>query len=387
MIYFDNAATTKVIDEVAELTLKYMTENYGNPSSLHRMGLNAEKGVKSARGLIAKRLGAKPEQIIFTSGGTEGNNTVILGIARDRAKFGKHLITTTIEHPSVLNCFELLESEGFEVTYLPVNQEGIVMQESLKSALRPDTQLVSIMMVNNELGSIQPIADLGAVLKSSDYQGYFHSDGTQALGKLKMNLTSLPLDFFTAAAHKCHGPKGVGFIYARSGRLPKAYMIGGGQESNQRSGTHNTAGIVGMAKAIDMVYADIESSRQKISGFSIKIRSYFENYGDSCRVYTPQLEKSVPHIIDVAFKHLKAEVLLHTLEKYGIMVSSGSACSTNKQLKVSHVLSAIGAKQEFIDGAIRISMSKLTTEEEVNHLIMTLDKVLPELQAVTGRRF
>ncbi len=385
MLYFDNAATTQVTPEIAELVLKYMVNLYGNPSSLHHMGLEAEKALKNSRGLIAKHLNCQPDQLVFTSGGTEGNNTVIRGVCENRNKKG-HLITTAVEHASVLSNFELLASKGWDITYLAVDQAGRVSPESVISALREDTLLVSIMYVNNEIGTIQPIHEIGLALKMADYKGYFHTDATQAIGKVPLSLRNLPVDFLTLSAHKCHGPKGVGLIYKRTNGGLSPMIVGGGQENQMRSGTENLPGIVGMAKAIAMACDSMVKNDRHILAHKTAVVLGLKPLGDAAIIFSPTEPLSVPHILSLGFKGIKSEVLLHALEQHDICVSSGSACSTHKKETVSHVIKAIQAPIAYRDGVIRISFSKLTTSDEVSALIKAICTLVPSLLSAHQRR-
>lgn len=385
MLYFDNAATTQVTPEIAELVLKYMVNLYGNPSSLHHMGLEAEKGLKNSRGLIAKHLSCLPDQLIFTSGGTEGNNTVIRGVCENRNKKG-HLITSKIEHASVLSNFELMAARGWEVTYLDVDQQGRVSPQAVIEALKEDTLLVSIMYVNNEIGTLQPIEEIGHALKSSGYKGYFHTDATQAVGKIPLSLNGLPVDFATLSAHKLHGPKGVGLIYKRTNSGLSPLIVGGGQENQMRSGTENIPGIVGMAKAIAVACTSLSVNQPLILAHKTQLLKGLQDLGDSYVVFSPADEIAVPHILSLGFKGIKSEVLLHTLEQHHICVSSGSACSTHKKETVSHVIKAIQAPVAYRDGVIRISFSKLTTKDDVAALIKALNTVVPSLLSTHQRR-
>lgn len=387
MIYFDNAATTLVLPEVAELVMKYMTVQYGNTSSLHRMGLDAERALKNARGLTAKHLGCQPEQLVFTSGGTEGNNWVIQRLLEGTPG---HCILTAIEHPSVLEPFKALATKGWSLTILPVNAQGVVSPEAVVAALKPDTKLISIMLVNNEIGAIQPVEAIARAVRAAGYKGAIHTDATQALGKLRVRPQHLGVDYLTASAHKFHGPKGVGLLYQRVPKSLKPLFYGGGHEGQQRSGTHNLPGIVGLAKALAISDAGLDAKWQHVQGLRAQILAGLEGTEglkmisgtvgalQDSRVASEAL--FVPHILSIAVRHAKSEVLLHILEQAGIMVSSGSACSSTKKSTLSHVIAAIGVDKDYQDGVIRISMSQLNTQDEVQCLIQQLKTAIPTFQ-------
>lgn len=385
MNYFDNAATTKVLPEVADMVVKYMVDRYGNTSSLHHMGVEAEKAVKQATTMISKRLACKPNQIIYTSGSTEGNHMAIVEAALSRQQHGKHLVTTSVEHPSVLESFRFLETQGFDVTYLDVDQDGRLNPQDLLDAISKETQLISVMFVNNETGVIQPVHTIGQMLKNSHFKGLFHTDATQAIGKVEVNLNHLAVDLLTASAHKFHGPKGIGFLYSNFKYPLKPIFYGGGHQGGYRPGTLNTPGITGMALALNLVTQDMDQHLERLKGFRKRLVTSLEVFGEDHKVMTP-VEHATPHIVSFAFKNLQAEVILHSLEQKNIYVSSGSACSSNKHKNLSHVLKAMKIPQAFEEGAIRVSMSQLTTEEEVDALIKALHEVIPDLYAITKRR-
>lgn len=390
MIYLDNAATTPVIPEVLELVVKYMTVQYGNTASLHRSGLEAERALKSARGLMAKHLGCKPDQLTFTSGGTEGNNWIIQRLLSGEPG---HALVSAVEHASVLEAAKAMKHRGWEITYIPVNAKGTIDIEKALATLRPNTKLVSVMLVNNELGTIQPVSMLAQALRQKGYRGPIHTDATQALGKLPLNLQSLGVDYLSASAHKCHGPKGVGFVYQSSSKALEPLFYGGGHEDNRRSGTHNLPGIVGMAKAIALADSQMSFKWQHAYQLREQLLRGIETL-DGARVlsggvhstcYDPQRahggDTFVPQIIALAFKDLQAEVLLHTLEQANIMVSSGSACSSAKRTTHSHVLEAIGLDSDYIGGVIRISTSSINQPSEIETLLEVLRREVPKLQA------
>jgi cysteine desulfurase len=380
LIYFDNAATTQVIPEVAELIIKYMTTQYGNPSSLHRMGLDAQKAVDHGRSIIAKHLRCKADDIIFTAGGTESNNTIIKSLMGAENPQRGHLITSQAEHASVLSSMAAMESMGFSVTYLPVDHYGRVDCKAVKDAIRKDTRLISLMLVNNELGTLNDIQGIANTIRHAGYSGLIHTDATQAIGKIPIDLSKLNVDYLSLSAHKCHGPKGVGLIYKGTRKGLKPLVHGGGQEKNLRSGTHNVPGIVGMAKAIAVASESLTQSYNVVSSYQHEIIACLNAFSNHMKLFSPIDGMGVPHIISVGFSDIPSEVLLHALESESICVSSGSACSSNKPDDYSHVLKAINAPLPFAKGTIRISLSKLTTHEDVKALIKALNKVIPQLQ-------
>ena len=376
--YLDNSATTRAYDEVAQLVARIMTEEYGNASSVHHMGTVSGNRLFSARETIADTLKVDPSEIVFTSGGTESDNTAIIGAARANAWRGKHIITTSIEHPAVLESCQELVKEGFEVTYLPVDETGVVRLDDLKSAIRDDTILVSMMFVNNEIGAVEPIAEAGKLIKSINEQIVFHVDAVQAYGKFRIRPKSMNIDLLAVSAHKIHGPKGVGFLYIKKGTKIVPICYGGGQQKGMRSGTENVPGIAGMALAAQMCYDDFD---KKISAlYDLKkylMESLTERISD-IRLNGPECEKGAPHIVSVSIKGLAAETILNSKEIY---VSAGSACTSNNP-HVSDTLKAIGLDKSLLESTIRISMSTQTTKEEIDYLLDVLSS-----QIETMRKF
>lgn len=379
--YLDNSATTRAYDEVAQLVARIMTEEYGNASSVHHMGVVSSNRLFSARETIADTLKVDPAEIVFTSGGTESDNTAIIGAARANAWRGKHIITTSIEHPAVLESCQELVKEGFEVTYLPVDETGVVRLEDLKDAIREDTILVSMMFVNNEIGAVEPIAEAGKLIKSIDEQIVFHVDAVQAYGKFRIRPKSMNIDLLAVSAHKIHGPKGVGFLYIKKGTKIVPICYGGGQQKGMRSGTENVPGIAGMALAAQMCYDDFDT---KISAlYELKkylMESLTERISD-IRLNGPECEKGAPHIVSVSIKGLAAETVLNMLSSKEIYVSAGSACTSNNP-HVSDTLKAIGLDKSLLESTIRISMSTQTTKEEIDYLLDVLSS-----QVETMRKF
>ncbi len=382
-IYLDNAATTPVVPPVAEAVMEYIQNDYGNPSSLHRLGIRAEKRIKEAKGTVASFINVDPDDIYFTSGGTEGNNLCIVGYVNKMHKRGKHLITTSIEHPSVLNTFNYLEEKGFEVTYLPVNSQGIIEMEALEESIRPDTLLVSIMHVNNETGAVQPIEKIAQVLKGLKNKPALHVDGVQSLGKIPLDPLGWGVDLMTFSGHKIHALKGIGFIYKKKGIRLEPLQWGGGQEMGVRAGTENLAGIVSINAALKWI-GDNFSQTDRL--YRLKDR-LVDSLQKACPyvVFNGVTDKSsAPHIISVAVPGLRGEVILHALEDKGIYVSTGSACSSRSK-KHSHVLQAMGLDSDIVEGSIRVSLSYTTDEDEIDCFVETFDDIVGILRKYTRR--
>ncbi|WP_315113387.1 cysteine desulfurase family protein [Clostridium intestinale] len=375
-IYFDNAATTPPTEEVIESVVVGMKEYYGNPSSLHKLGLNAERMLLTSREELAKTINATSDEIFFTSGGSEGNNFILKGIG----KSGNNIITTKFEHPSVLNALNELREQGITVHELSLNENGEVDLEELKSFIDKNTVLVSIMHVNNEIGTIQPIEEIGKIIKDNSTRAKFHVDGVQSYGKIAIDVKKANIDYLTVSSHKFHGPKGVGFCYIRKGLRLKPLISGGGQESGFRSGTENLPGVMGMVVASKMAQASIKESYKKVW----EIKEHFIeklNGIENIKINSPLKENISPYILNVSFTGIRGEVLLHALEENGIFVSTGSACSSRGG-KESHVLKALGLDYKDIDGAIRFSFSRFNTIEEVDLSNEALKKSLLFLRRV-----
>lgn len=367
-VYLDNSATTELLPEVID-EVKYVVENvYGNPSSLHSIGLEAEKIVKNAREVIATSLGVETNEVFFTSGATESDNTAIFGTAYANIRKGKHIITSKIEHPAVLNCFTRLEQEGFDVTYLDVDENGIIDIEQLKEALTEKTTLVSIMTVNNELGSIEPIREIYKLKKKYDF--ILHTDAVQAYTKLPCKLYNCA-DLISISGHKVHALKGVGALIVKKGTKISPFMIGGGQESGFRSGTENVVGIASLAKA-----ASLPCDVDRIRNLRDKLKIGIEDIPD-IKINCYNDGNSAPHILSVSFPKVRGEVLMHALESKGVFVSTGSACHSNR-FGESHVLSAIGLNKEEIGGTIRFSLGKLNSEDDVDYCIKVLKEAISQ---------
>lgn len=381
-VYLDNSATTRCYTEVGELVYKVMCLDYGNPSSMHRKGVDAEHYIKDAKEILAKILKVNAKEIYFTSGGTESDNLAIIGVARANKRRGNHLITSSIEHPAILNTMRYLEEEeGFRVTYLPVDSMGRIKLEALKEALCDETILVSVMYVNNEVGAVQPIDEAVRIVKEYNPDILFHSDAVQGFGKYKIYPKRQKIDLLTGSGHKIHGPKGTGFLYVSEKVKIKPIMFGGEQQKNVRSGTENVPGIAGLGLAAKMIYHDLDMK----TALMRELKEYFiEGIAkiENTTVHGMTDENSAPHIISVGFAGIRSEVLLHTLEEKGIYVSSGSACASNHPA-ISGVLKGIGAGKEYLDATIRFSMSEFTTREEIDYTLETLYNCVPMLRRYT----
>ena len=381
-IYLDNSATTKPYQEVVDKMVLALTTQYGNPSSIYKKGIEVEREIKEIRRNIARSLGAKETEIYFTSGGTECNNTIIRSVANLNKKTKNHIISTVIEHPSVLNTLKDLEADGFEVTYLPVGKDGKISLEDLKNAIKKETILVSVMHVNNEIGTIQPIEEIGKYLKSLDEKVYFHVDGVQSYAKIKFIPSRYNIDFMSVSGHKLHGPKGIGFMYVKENNRIKPLLTGGGQEIGIRSGTENVPGIYGIGEAVRILNQDLEGTIDKIRGLRDLLKEEILANIDNVKINSP--EDGVCHVLNVSFRGVRGEVLLHYLEQKEIYVSTGSACSSKK--KGSHVLNAIGLTPDEIEGAIRFSLSDLNTKEEIMKTVEVLKESVSDLRMIIGRR-
>ncbi len=372
--YFDNAATTAVNPKVKELMFKLMDLDFGNPSSLHMKGVDAEKYIKEATKRIAKELKCSEKEIVFTSGGTESNNLAIIGSALARRRYGKHIITTAIEHASVSATTEFLSKEGFEITYIGTDNKGYIDLEALKNALREDTIIVSTMYVNNEIGTIQPVEEIGKIIKAFNKDIYYHIDAVQAFGKMKISPNNCKADLISISGHKIHGPKGSGALYIRDKLLIRPIIYGGGQQHLMRSGTENVPGIAGMGLAAELIYKDNEKKMDYVKSLKdsfiervSKIENVYNNSGDA------------PHIASVSFVGIRSEVMLHALEERKIYVSAGSACSSNKP-HVSNVLKAMKLDKEKLESTLRFSFSDTNTMEQVDYAIDVINELVPKLR-------
>ncbi len=373
-VYFDNSATTKVYPEVKDIMFKVMDEDYGNPSSLHMKGVQAEHYIKDSADIIAKTLKCTPDEIIFTSGGTESNNLAIIGTALAKKRKGKHLVTSSIEHASVLSVMAFLEKEGFEVTYISPDSSGKVSAEAFADAVRDDTILVSCMHINNEIGAVQPIAEITKAVKKKNPNVYVHTDCIQSFGKIEVNLKKLGVDMLSVSGHKLHGPKGSGFLYVKKGTLIRPIIYGGGQQKNMRSGTENVPAIAGLGVAVKLTMTDMDEKMERVMSLRDKL---IEGLTALPEVYSNS--ETAPHIASISFTGVRAEVMLHALEDKGIYVSSGSACSSNKR-RESAVLTAIGLDRDRLESTLRFSFNETNTEEEVDYAVKTIAELLPVLR-------
>ena len=377
-IYFDNSATTRVFDSVRDIMTETMTADYGNTSSLHTKGVEAEQYVREARAEIAKSLRVKEKEIIFTSGGTESNNLAILGTALANRRSGNHIITSCIEHASVYNTTAFLEEQGFRVTYLPVDHNGHVSPEDLRAAICDDTILVSIMYVNNEMGAVEPIAKLAQVLRETKPQAYFHADAIQAYGKYVIRPKKEGIDLLSVSGHKIHGPKGVGFLYVDERVKIRPILFGGGQQMGMRSGTENVPGCAGLGAAAKEIYRDHVAKVDHLYALKDRFVSGLHEL-EGVTVHGLTGRDSAPQIVSAGFEGIRAEVLLHALEEKGIYVSSGSACSSNHP-GISGTLRGIGVKESLLDSTLRFSFGVFNTEDEVDECLRVLKELLPLLR-------
>lgn len=376
--YFDNSATTRVLDSVKDIVVKTMTEDYGNPAAKHRKGMEAEQYIREARKIIADSMKVQEKEILFTSGGSESNNMALICTAWANQRAGKHIISTAIEHPSVYNPLGVLEELGFEVTILPVDHDGHISLKELEEAIRPDTILISTMYVNNEVGAVEPVEEISRVIKAKNPSALYHVDAIQAYGKYVIRPKKQGIDLLSVSSHKIHGPKGVGFLYIRSGVKIKPLIYGGGQQAGMRSGTENVPGVAGFGAAVKEMYTDHAEKIQKLIG----LKDYMtDRLGEieGTVINSKKGEASAPQIVSVSFEGVRSEVLLHALEDKGIYVSSGSACSSNHP-GISGTLKGIGVAQKLLDSTIRISFSIFNTKEEVDYTIDVLKELVPVLR-------
>lgn len=381
--YLDNSATTRCMECVTEKMVKVMREDYGNPSSLHTRGVEAEKYIKEAKEFFAGNLKVNEKEIYFTSGGTESNNLAIIGAAMANQRAGKHLITSSVEHASVLNTMKYLEEQGFRVTYLPVDQDGIVSLEALEEAVLGETILVSIMYVNNEIGAVQPIDEIARIIRRKNPGTLFHVDAIQAYGKYRIYPKKEGIDLLSVSGHKIHGPKGSGLLYVNEKVKIRPILFGGEQQKGLRSGTENVPGIAGIEEAARMCYKDLDPKIDRL--YELKER-FVEGVQklEGTKVNGRTGRDSAPHIVSVSFRNVRSEVLLHALEEKGIYVSAGSACSSNRPA-VSHTLKSIGVEKELLGSTLRFSFCFDTTEEEIDYCLKELSGLLPVLRRYVRR--
>ena len=379
LIYLDNAATTQVYPEVFEEMKPYFTEYYGNSSSVYQFAQESKNKVERAREEIAEMLNAKPEEIYFTGGGSESDNWALVATAETYAKKGKHIITSKIEHHAILHTCEYLESRGYEVTYLDVDENGLIDLEQLKKSIREDTVLISIMSANNEIGTIQPIAEIGKIAK--EHGIFFHTDAVQAFGHIPIDVEEMQIDILSASGHKIHGPKGIGFLYIRKNVRIGAFIHGGSQERGKRAGTHNVPGIVGLAAAAKIAKENLESNIE----YETKLRDYAISRIENeipFAVLSGHRTKRLPNNIHFCFRFIEGESMLILLDQAGICGSSGSAC-TSGSLDPSHVLLAIGRPHEIAHGSLRLTLSEKNTKEEIDKVVDELKKIIERLRSMS----
>ena len=379
IIYLDNAATTKTSPQVVNAMLPYFTEKYGNASSIYQMGAESKQAITRSRDIIAESLHAKPEEIYFTAGGSESDNWALIATAESYEEKGKHIITSKIEHHAILHTCQYLEKRGYEITYLDVDENGIIKLEDLKKAIRTDTILISIMYANNEIGTIQPIAEIGRIARENRI--LFHTDAVQAYGHVPIDVDELSIDMLSASGHKFNGPKGVGFLYIRKGVKIRAFIHGGAQERNRRAGTENVPGIVGLGAAAECAFAQMDERMEKVS----KLRDYLieriEKEIPYCRLNGDRI-KRLPNNVNFSFRFIEGESLLIMLDMKGICASSGSAC-TSGSLDPSHVLLAIGLPHEIAHGSLRLTLSEENTMEEMDYVIDVIKEVVDRLRQMS----
>lgn len=384
MIYLDNAATTRPHPQVVAAMEDMLREVFGNPSSPHRLGIEAERRVRAAREAVARGLGVSPGEVVFTSGATEANNLAVLGAARALARRGRHIVASAVEHPSVLAPCRALEAEGFRLTLVPVDEQGFVDPEAVAQALTEETVLVCIMHVNNEVGTIQPVAEVAQVVGNHRGRGFrpvLHVDAVQALGKVPVEPARWGVDLLSLSGHKIGGPKGVGALYVREGTRLVPLLHGGGQEGGLRSGTENVPGIVGLGRAVELAVAGQESAANRLAALRRRLIDRIETTVPGARLNGPREEGAAPHIVNVSVPRTKGEVLLRCLEQAGVYASTGSACSSRKGAE-SHVLRALGLSPERIEGSLRFSLSPDTTEEEIDSAAASLATAVREVQGL-----
>ena len=381
--YLDNSATTRCFDETIKAVEEEMKTYYGNPSSMHKKGFEAEKKIREVTKIIASTLKCEESEIIYTSGGTEADNMALIGIARAYKRQGKHIITSSIEHAAILQTAEFLKEEGFEITYLPTDEKGIVDLEELKKSVREDTILVSIMGVNNEIGTVQPIEEISRIVKEKNPSALFHVDAVQAYGKIKLIPKKMGIDLMSVSGHKIHGPKGVGFLYVSYETKIKPIIFGGGQQKALRSGTENVCGIMGLGAAVEKLFATFDEDTNRMR----ELREYMIEgllKIDGVRINGGQGEEAAPHIVSASISGVRAEVLLHSLEDKGIYISSGSVCASNKPA-VSETLKAISLPKELLDSTVRFSFSVFTSKEEIDYTLDCLKEIIEKLRMYVRR--
>ena len=375
--YFDNSATTRVLDSVMDIVTRTMTVDYANPAAKHIRGMEAENYIRDARSIIAKTLKVADKEILFTSGGSESNNMALIGTAMANKRAGMHIISTNVEHASIYNTLGFLQEQGFEITYLPVDHNGHIDLDQLREAVRPDTILVSVMYVNNEVGSVEPVAEISRVIKAKNPSTIFHVDAIQAYGKYEIRPKKEGIDLLSVSGHKIHGPKGSGFLFVRDKVKVHPLILGGGQERGLRSGTENVPAIAGLGQAAMEIYQNFDAKIMQM----YRLRDYFiaeVEKIDGVSVNGHKDHSNAPHIVSVSVSGVRSEVLLHALEDREIYVSAGSACSSNKPA-VSRTLQSIGLKRELLESTVRFSFSVHTTKEEIDYALEAMAELVPML--------
>lgn len=382
-VYFDNSATTRCYDSVKDIVVKTMTEDFGNPSAMHLKGVEAEKYIKNSAETLARILKVQEKEILFTSGGTESDNLALIGAAMANKRSGNHIITTSVEHPAVSQPALFLQEQGFEVTYLPVDGRGRVKLEALKAVLRPDTILVSVMYVNNEVGAVMPVEEIAALIHEKSPKALFHVDAIQAFGKYRIYPKKMGIDLLSVSSHKIHGPKGVGFLYINEKVKIQPQILGGGQQSGMRSGTDNVPGIAGLGVAAEEIYRNLDENVEKMYGLKEYIAEGLEKIGD-IRINGMALREGAPQILSISVMGVRSEVLLHSLEERGIFVSAGSACSSHKR-KLSPTLTAMGMPKDQIESTVRLSFSEENILEEADYFLKVMGELVPMLRRYSRR--
>ena len=379
--YFDNSATTRVYPEVVTAMNDIMLMQYGNPSSMHRKGMEAEMVLRSARQTVAKTLKTDDRNILFTSGGTESDNMALIGCATAAIRSGKHIITTRIEHPAILETCAYLEEQGFEVTYLNVDKNGLIDLGELEDSVRSDTTVVSIMHTNNEIGAVEPVEEASRIIKAKNPNTLFHVDAVQGYGKFSINPKKAGIDLMSVSGHKIHGPKGIGFLYIGNGVKIHPIIHGGGQQKNLRSGTENVPGIVGLAKASEIIYERLDNDRANMYAMKERLIEGLLSI-DDIKINGLTGEDSAPHIVSASVGGVRSEVLLHALEDKDIYISAGSACASNKPA-VSETLKAIGVEKRFLESTVRFSLCGDNSMDQIEYALDAIKGILPMLRRFT----
>lgn len=382
-VYFDNSATTRCYDSVKDIVIRTMTEDFGNPSAMHLKGVEAEKYVKDSAAQLARILKVQEKEILFTSGGTESDNLALIGGAMANKRSGNHIITTAVEHPAVSQPALFLQEQGFEVTYLPVDSRGVVKLDALEAVLRPDTILVSVMFVNNEIGAVMPVEEISRRIREKSPKALFHVDAIQAFGKYRIYPKKMGIDLLSVSSHKIHGPKGVGFLYISEKAKIQPQILGGGQQSGMRSGTDNVPGIAGLGVAAEEIYRNLDANVEKMYCLKEHIAKGLAKIPD-IRMNGMDLREGAPQILSISVMGVRSEVLLHSLEERGIFISAGSACSSHKR-KPSSTLAAMGMPKDQIESTVRLSFSEENTVEEADYFLQVMEEIVPMLRRYSRR--